>query len=60
MADRRGEQPPPQPTQQPAACHCGSHDHQPLRVGETLSLSGEPIPVVICPAESASGLEGAL
>ena len=52
------------PQQQPPdvpPCPCGSGDHQPVRIGERLSLSGAGLgPVYVCPAESATGLRGAL
>ncbi len=59
MEERRGDQPSPEPPDQPA-CPCGGGDHDPVRIGETLSSAGEPIAMLICPAQSPTGLGGVL
>jgi hypothetical protein len=42
-------------------CPCGSHEHEPMRIGDRLSPSGSTIgPVYVCPAESPVGLRGVL
>ncbi|WP_157865012.1 hypothetical protein [Streptomyces prasinopilosus] len=36
-------------------CVCGSHDHQPVRIGEALSPTGSIVgPVYVCPAPRAT------
>ncbi|MFD9276961.1 hypothetical protein ACFWD7_06660 [Streptomyces mirabilis] len=57
----------PEPTVQtarelePLPCTCGSREHQPLRIGDQLSPTGSAVRTVyVCPAVSATGLEGVL
>jgi len=50
-----------QTARQDEPCPCGSLDHAPMRIGKTFSDSGALIAgVYVCPAESTSGLKGAL
>lgn len=58
MEKSRGDQPSPTPTE--PACPCGRDEHPPVRIGETLSADGQPIPMLICPAQSPTGLGGVL
>lgn len=59
MEKRKGGKPPPNPSGQPA-CPCGRDEHPPIRIGETAGADGQPVPMLICPAQSPTGLGGAL
>ncbi|MFD5566677.1 hypothetical protein [Streptomyces cadmiisoli] len=63
MTEGRDPEPQHQTTHQdaPETCCCGSSEHAGIRIGDRLSPSGGIIaPVYVCPAESATGLQGAL
>jgi hypothetical protein len=48
-------------TSGPLPCRCGSTDHEALRIGDQLSPSGSAVRTVyVCPAVSATGLDGVL
>ncbi|MFE2486099.1 hypothetical protein ACFXGR_22915 [Streptomyces mirabilis] len=45
----------------PTPCRCGSRDHEAIRIGDQLSPTGSAVRTVyVCPAVSATGLEGVL
>lgn len=45
----------------PSPCRCGSRDHDAIRIGDQLSPTGSAVRTVyVCPAVSATGLDGVL
>ncbi|MEU1443252.1 hypothetical protein [Streptomyces mirabilis] len=45
----------------PSPCRCGSRDHEAIRIGDQLSPTGSAVRTVyVCPAVSATGLDGVL
>lgn len=45
----------------PTPCRCGSTDHAAIRIGDQLSPTGSAVHAVyVCPAVSATGLDGVL
>jgi hypothetical protein len=45
----------------PTPCRCGSREHEAIRIGDQLSPSGSAVRAVyVCPAVSATGLDGVL
>ena len=45
----------------PMPCRCGSTEHAALRIGDQLSPTGSAVRTVyVCPAVSATGLDGVL
>jgi len=45
----------------PSPCRCGSTEHAAIRIGDQLSPTGSAVRTVyVCPAVSATGLDGVL
>jgi hypothetical protein len=45
----------------PSPCRCGSTEHEAVRIGDQLSPTGSAVRTVyVCPAVSATGLDGVL
>lgn len=45
----------------PTPCRCGSTEHAAIRIGDQLSPTGSAVRTVyVCPAVSATGLDGVL